>query len=154
MATKSILNFTIQVEFPPEVNVSDFENKIYSIWDLSDYQELMADYYRIFRRGGYFSIKDEEFRWVFFLDTYETYSKEEAKTLELAPVFYQKWYKEKYLTVVFLDKNFKHHKTVIPATSLEYSEEPKLYSKLYQILSDNDDIIGKYIKRKKCEDYV
>lgn len=151
---KSIVNFKMQVEFPPEVDLREFPEHPFSIWDLNDYLELFADYNRINMRNTYFPIKNTEFRWVFFLDSYEKYDHNESKDLQLAPVFSQKWYRGKFMTIVFLDKKFKFHKYVIPATKQDYSENKGLFDKLYQILSHNDDYVGKYITRSKSKEYL
>jgi len=146
MTDKKVLSLSLQIEFPQDVDLTSIPNRIFNIWDMSDYQECFADYTRVYMRNGYFPIKCDKFRWLFFLDSYQTYDKEEAKDLVLTDVFRQKWYKFKFMTIVFLDKDLKFHKRTIPASQLEYEEEKALFDELYKILDYNDDHVGKYIK--------
>jgi len=145
------INISVKIDFPPEVDLDNLEDKEYNINDLSDFQELLFEYKRTKMRGGYLSLngKDEQFRWVFFLDTYEAYSDADTNDLMIDPVFKQKWYKNKYMTAMVLDENLNYHRRVVPASKDEYVEEKELFDKLYTIFKNNQDFIGKYIKRKK-----
>ena len=149
MSVCNSINIKVRLDFPSEVDLSGVDNKEYGINHLHDFNELLFDYSRIKLRNGYFPLKEEGFRWIFFLDTYDTYTSGDAEDLFLNEVFHQKWYKGKYMTVVFLDENFEFFKRVLPATKKEFIEEPILFNKLYKVLKDNQDSIGSYIKRLK-----
>ena len=46
-------------------------------------------------------------------------------------------------------RNFEFFKRVLPASIEEMEEEPTLFKRLYKILKDNQDTVGRYIKRDK-----
>src|SRR5438552_18337882 len=116
MCDKSSVTISVKIDFPQEVDLRGVESKEYNIWDLSDFHECMFDYNRIKMRNGYLTLSDRDFRWIFFLDTYEEYKFDDREDLVLNSVFSQAWYKNKYMTIILLDKNFKFHKRVIPAS--------------------------------------
>ena len=145
MASKSYA-FSMRVDFPLEVDLENIPKKEFSVWDLDDYQDMMFSYCFVNQRKNYYPIKNTGYRWLFFMDTYDVYDVAESKDLELTSVFKQKWYKNKYMTVIFLDKDMKYHKRVIPASKQEYLEEKEVFDKLYKILDKYDNYIGNYIK--------
>lgn len=139
----------VSVEFPTEVNISGIEEKEFNINDWCSYQELVFAYKVISKKDLYCNIKDKNYKWLFFSDTYETYSNNEAEDLVLNDNFREKWYKNKFMTVYFIDNNFKCGAYVIPATSQEYKEDKAIYDDLYRVLKRNNNVIGKYIKNEK-----
>jgi len=149
MALSKSIKINVKLDFPDEVDLTDLEHKEYGINHLQDFNELLFDYSRTKMRNGYLPLKEEGFRWMFFLDTYEVYTPEEAKNLELNEVFLQKWYKGKYMTILFLNEDFEFFKRILPASKKEFEEEPILFRRLYKILKDNQDKVGGYIKRLK-----
>lgn len=148
------VRINVRLDFPPEVDLSGLEEKEYGINHLHDFHEIFSHYCKINRRNGYFPLKEEGYRWMFFLDTYETYSPKETEDLHMDPVFLQKWYRCKYMTVVFIDNNFEVFTRTLPATQQEYEEEKQLFDKLYKIFRENQDFIGRYVKRNKRDDFI
>jgi len=151
MCTRKSVNINLRLDFPPEVDLRGIESKEFNITDLSDYSECLFDYSRVVMRNGYYPLKFENFRWVFFLDTYEMYDRSESSDLVINSIFSQKWYKNKYMTIIVLDNNFKFHRRIIPATKSDYNEEKELFDKIYKIFETNQNFIGKYIKRAKSD---
>ena len=150
------ININVKIEFPPDVDLSGISQKEYGINHLHDFQEILFDYRRVSMRGGYYPLdeKSRGYRWMFFLDTYEVYKDNVKDGLEITPVFNQKWYKNKYMTVVFLNKNFEFFKRIVPASKQEYQEEKELFDDLYKIFKENQYNIGNYIKRDIKDDFV
>ena len=150
-SAKNTKQVTIKVnlEVPPEVNTDGLVDCCFDIMQLSDLYDLMFAYNIVNAKGLYQNIKDKNYRWIFFSDEYEIYEREESGDLMLDPVFNQKWYRGKYMTVFTLDNNLKYGKYILPATKQEYSEDKEIYARLYQIMRKNDSTIGKYVKNKK-----
>jgi hypothetical protein len=150
------ISIKLRLDFPSEVDLAGIEHKEYGVNHLHDFQEIFTDYNRVSRRNGYYPLDEKArgYRWMFFLDTYELYKDKDKELLELNSVFGQKWYKGKYMTIVFLDKNFEFHKRVIPATKQEYQEEKKLFDELYCIFKENQHKIGGFIKREAKDEIV
>lgn len=145
MSTKT-LSIKASIEFPPDVDLNEVSDKEYNIIELSDFQELMFEYAKVNRKGTYLPLKDKNFRWIFFSDIYEPYENKEKSNLVLTDVFGEKWYRNKFMTVIFLDRDLKYGKYTIPATHQEYNEDKRIYDTLYKVLKTNNNIIGKYIK--------
>ena len=148
------LNLSVEVEFPSDVNLEDVNTYGYGLNHVNDFCDILFEYKKLNTRNGYLPIKEEGYRWMFFSDTYEEYSSKDEKMLKMDPVFNQKWYKNKYMTIYFIDQNFKVFRRVLPASKREYEEESCLFDKLYKIFRENQDFIGKYIKRNKSKDLI
>lgn len=146
MSSIKTVNINVKLEFPPEVNLEGIVNQEYGIMHMHDFYEIIFTYCKLKSRSGYHHIKDDKYRWMFFLDTYEKYSPEESKELHMNYVFQQKWYKGKHMTVMFINKDFEVFTRVLPASEQEYIEEKSLFDDLYRVFKENQDFIGKYLK--------
>lgn len=156
VSTKKTTNnkaVTIKVglEFPQDVNIEGLSDINFDIMQLTDFYDLMFAYNIVNSKGLYQGIKDKNYRWVFFSDEYEVYDKEESKELIIEPVFNEKWYRGKFMTVYLLGNDFKYGKYILPTTKQEYDEDRVLYQGLYQMMRKNNSLIGKVIKNKKPE---
>lgn len=148
---KNIKNVTIKVDvgFPKDVNAEGVEDRNFNIIELTDFYDMFTAYNAVNVKGLYQNIKGKGYRWMFFSDEYETYEKDEIEDLAMEPVFKEKWYLGKFMTVYTLDENLKYGKYILPATKQEYEEDKLIYQRLYQIMKKNNSIIGKYVKNKK-----
>lgn len=147
--SKKTLSLKVSIEFPADVDLTGLPDKEYNILELSDFQDLHHEYAKVNQLGRYYGLKGTTFRWIFFSDIYESYSRKDRQDLILTDVFNEKWYRDKFMTVIFLDRDLRYGKYVIPATQLEYNEDKCIYDRLYSALKINHDYVGKYIKREK-----
>ena len=150
MSFSKILTLKVNIDFPHDVNLSGLPDKEYNVVELSDFQNLLFEYTRVLRTGMDCPLKDADFRWIFFSDMYDPYN-EKDEDLKMDPVFNEKWYCGKFMTIIFLDNDLKYGKYVIPATTQEYSESKCIYDKLYRVLRKNRNIVGKYVKNKNMD---
>jgi len=142
------VRITVKVSLPEGFDHTGIDTYDLSLSDICSYADIYSEYSIILKKNKYFPIKDPEFRWLFFSDITEPYDKGDIDNEELilTPVFNQKWYKNKYMRVLYIDKNFAAGSRIIPTSKQEYNEDKKLYSALYRILNKNESHIGKYLK--------